>query len=105
MVLYGDDRKIPVAKTLDRSVVEVDMRHLDIGREGVGINGVAVVLRRDLDAAGRQVLHGLVAAVVAEFQLEGSPPSPDAQDLMPQADAEERHAAPEFPHRINRIRR
>ena len=41
----------------------------------VGVDRVAVVLGADRDLAGREVLAGLVAAVVAELELVVSPPS------------------------------
>ena len=40
--------------------------------EAVGGDGVAVVLGGDVDAAGRDVLHRVVGAAMAEFQLEGA---------------------------------
>ena len=55
----------------DGLVVEVDVRHLDIGRQAIGIDRKAVVVGRDLDLAGRQVFDRLVAAAVAEFEFVG----------------------------------
>ncbi len=43
--------------------------------ERVDVDGEAVVLRGDLDLAGGEVHHRLVAAVVAELELVGRPPS------------------------------
>ena len=42
----------------------------------------------------RQVLHRLVGAAVAELQLEGLAAAGQAQDLVAQADAEDRHLFP-----------
>jgi hypothetical protein len=67
------------------------VRHLDVGRQRVGIDGEAVVLRGDLHLARAQVLHRVVRAAVAELQLEGAPPHGEPQHLVPQADAEHRH--------------
>ena len=39
--------------------------------EGIGINGVRVILRGDLDAAGRQIPYRMVAATMAELKLVG----------------------------------
>ena len=56
----------------------------------VGLDGEAVVLRGDLDLAGPLVQHRLVGAAVAELQLEGLRPQRQAEQLVAQADAEDR---------------
>ena len=58
-----------------------------------GFHGEAVVLRRDLDAAGLEVLHRVVAAAVAELQLERAPAEREREHLVAEADAEERQPA------------
>ena len=63
-----------------------------------------MVLRRDLDLARQQVLYGVVGAVVAELELVGLAAERQADNLVPEADAEDRHAPGEFAHRFNRIR-
>ena len=57
--------------------------------QGVGIDGETVVLRGDGDAAVAQVLDGLVAAAVAEFELEGLAADGVAEDLVAEADGED----------------
>ena len=57
----------------------------------VELDGVVVVLARDLDAPGRLVAHGVVRAVVAERQLAGPGADGAAEDLVAQADAEDGH--------------
>src|SRR3954462_2026434 len=88
---------------LPRAVVEVEVRQLrgaEVGLPAHGLIGVdrllaarpehreAVVLRGDLDAPGLEVLDRMVAAAVAEGQLEGLQPDRAAQQLMAEADAE-----------------
>src|ERR1043166_5456894 len=93
VVLDGDDGEPPVAHPLDATVVEVDMRDLDLRGEALGLDGEAVVVRGDLDAARAEVFDRLVAAAVAEAQLVGRAAEGAAQGLMAEADAE-RGAAP-----------
>ena len=57
----------------------------------VGIDRKPVILRRDFNLAGRQLLHRVVRAAMAEFQLVGLAAHRQAQDLMTEADAEHRH--------------
>ena len=61
----------------------------EAGQRG-GIDGEAVVLAGDRHLARRQVAHRLVAAVVAELELEGAAAQGEAEELVPQADAEDR---------------
>ena len=72
MVLHAEGGALRRGDALDGAVVEVDVGDLGVG-EAVVLDGEAVVLGGDLDAAGAQVLDRLVAAAVAEFQLEGFP--------------------------------
>ena len=58
-----------------------------------GVDGEAVVLRRDLDLAGRLVADRVIGAAVAELELEGLGAERLAEELMAQADPEDRDAA------------
>ena len=58
-------------------------------------HGEAVVLARDLDPPGREVLDRVVGAAVAEAQLVGLEADGAAEQLVAEADAEDRHAADE----------
>ena len=51
----------------DGVVVEIHVRDLDIGREGMGLNCEAVIVRRDLDLSSRQVLDRLISTAVSEL--------------------------------------
>src|SRR4051795_5436825 len=97
-------------EALDGAVVEVQVRELrgaEVGLPAHGLVGVdgllaarpehreAMVLRGDLDAAGLEVLDRVVAAAVAEGQLEGLQAHRAAQQLMAEADAERRALADE----------
>ena len=82
-----------VLQTLDRAVVQVEVRHFDVVRHRCRIDGKPVILRRDLDLAGSQLLDGMVRAAVPELQLEGLRAHRQAEDLVAEADAERRHVA------------
>ena len=73
-------------------------RDLRAGDRAVG-DGVAVVLARDLDRAGLEPLHRVVAAVVTEAQLVGLAAERRREQLVAEADPEDRHldrGAPEL---------
>src|SRR4051812_2973863 len=64
-----------------------------------------MVLRGDLDLASFQILHGLVATTVTEFQLERLATECEAENLVPQTDSEGGHAGlDDVTHRLGRIR-
>mmetsp|Transcript_21341 Transcript_21341/g.53757 ORF Transcript_21341/g.53757 Transcript_21341/m.53757 type:complete len:458 (-) Transcript_21341:84-1457(-) len=69
------------------AIVEVDVCHLHtLGQRG-GVDRKVMVLRADLDATCGHVANGVVAAVVAEGQLEGLGAEGLAKDLVAHADA------------------
>src|SRR5256885_11128747 len=98
MVLHGEDREFPVGHALHGAVVQIQMRHLELGTwEGAGIDREAVVLRCDMDASRAKVFDGLVPAAVPKFQLERPSPEGEGQELAAEADPEDRRAAAESP--------
>src|SRR5436190_9749884 len=118
VVLRCRARDIPEDQALHRSVVEVHVGEL--GRAEVGLPAhrlvlldaplsagakhcEAVVLRGDVDPPGRQVLHRVVGAAVAERQLEGLEADRPAQELMPEADPEHRHLADDAAYRLDHV--
>ena len=58
--------------------------------DGSSRDRVVVVLRGDLDLAGRQPLHRVVPTVVAEGKLVGARPERGGKELVAEADAEDR---------------
>ena len=85
-------------------VVQIDMRKLDRALERVGVDGEAVVLRRDFDLAGGQIFHRLIAAVMTELELVRPAAESEAQNLMPETNAEDRSFADQLLHVLFRIR-
>ena len=59
----------------------------------VGVDGEVVVLAGDLDTAGADVLHGMVAAVVTERHLARVGADGAAEQLVTEADPEDRHTS------------
>src|SRR5829696_1042644 len=76
VVLDAAGRDVEQADALDRAVVEVHVGQLglpEVGLQpltGLALHGEAVVLGGDRDPPGAQVLDGVVAAAMAERQLE-----------------------------------
>src|SRR6185295_7552863 len=89
MVLYGEGRLALHREALDGAVVQVQVGDLGAVLQRIDVHGEAVVLGRDLDLAGGEILDGLVSAVMAELELVGLPAEGQAEDLMAQADAED----------------
>src|SRR5579862_249353 len=96
VVLDAEYRVFAVPHSLDGLVVQIDVRDFDVGGERVRVDREPVVLRGDCDAPALQILHGLVASVVPELQFEGAPAIGVAEQLMPQANAEDRLLPDEF---------
>ena len=71
-------------------VIQVDVGHLEPSGEVLRIHRVAMVLGGDGDPAGGKVLHRMIDPPVAELQLESPDATGQGEDLMAQADAEER---------------
>src|SRR2546430_12374886 len=62
VVLHGDDRLAAMPETLERLIVQIDVRELNVALfQRIGIDCEAVVLRGDLHATAAQILHRMVA--------------------------------------------
>src|SRR5436305_443862 len=87
-----------------RRVVQVHVRQFDFGlRQRVGIDGKVMVMRSDLDFAGVQLLNGMIAAVVSEFEFESFAAERNAGKLMSEADAENRLASHKAADVVDRV--
>src|SRR5262247_3208647 len=105
VVLHREHRPLAMPQPFAGAVVEVEMRRLPpVRRHRRRVDGEAVVLRGDLDLAGGDVLHWVVRAVVPERQLVRPAAGREAQDLMAQAYAEDRHAPEKPADRLDQIR-
>src|SRR5207248_11804338 len=66
MILHAEHRPFTVTQSFDSSVVQIQMRHLDIVGQRFRIDREAVILRRDFDLSSLQLLHRMVRASVTE---------------------------------------
>ena len=93
---------------LDRAVVQIHVRHLQIRRSGdlafVAPHGEAMVLRGDLDRSIGDPPHRVIAAPVAVEQLEGGSSESPGDELVAEADAEDGNAfSREKADRVERV--
>ena len=99
MVLDAEDGLAAMAEAFQRLVVQVDVREFDfVLVQRVGVDREAVIVRGDFDVAGDLVEHRMIRAAVAELQLVGFAAQREAEDLMAQADAEDRLFADQLAH-------
>jgi hypothetical protein len=75
MVLHREDRQRAVAQPFDRAIVEIDVRHSQLGSPVDTLNGAGhgepMILGRDQDLPRGQVLHWLIPATMPEGHFLG----------------------------------
>lgn len=89
MELGGEDGLLGVDHTLVGLVVEVDKVGLELGRQGVDVNGVSVVLGSDVALAGGQIQSGDVVSSVTVLELDGLGAGSQSQQLVAETDTED----------------
>src|SRR5260370_35833279 len=95
VVLHGEQRQVSVAHAFEGRVVQIHMRQFNFTlRQRIRIDGKVVVMRGNLDLAAGHLLHWMISAWVAEFQLEGLASDLNSDYLMPQSDSEDRLGPP-----------
>src|SRR4029077_18666300 len=94
MELHRANRQMVVHQALDRAIVQVAMADAKaaLGGEAVGIDLEFVILRGHGHSARPQVEHRVVAAMVAKSKSGGTRAGRLADELMPEADAQDREA-------------
>src|SRR5213080_2304695 len=65
VVLHAEHRLRLVAESLDRAVVQVDVRDPDVFRQRLRVDGKAVILGSDFDLTGLEFLHRMIRATVS----------------------------------------
>ena len=100
MVLDAPGVESRCCEPLDRPVVEVAVGQLDALGQGLLADGEAVVLAGDLDPPRPQVTYRVVGAVVSERHLVRLAPQRQAEKLVAEADAEDRHSPRATPRRF-----
>src|SRR3569623_438973 len=93
VVLHAEDRLAGDGDAFIRVIEQVLVRDAHAGRQRALVDDEPVVLRRDLDLAGRLVEHRMIAAVMAEAELQRLRAEREPEDLVAEADAEHRLAA------------
>ncbi len=94
VVLDGLDRLVRVAQPLDRAVVEVELADVEAGRgrQRLADDLDLVVLGGDLDQTEVDVVDRVVRAVMPEPEAAGVGAGGPPDDLVAEADAEQRPA-------------
>jgi len=68
VVLDAEEGQLFVAHAFVGVIVQIDVRDFDVaGGERFGIDAEAVILRGDFDFFVKQVLNGMIRAVMPEF--------------------------------------
>src|ERR1700683_5199653 len=95
--LHRGGAELGIAEALASAVVERDVARLRV----VAGDREAVVLAGHEHAAARALKDRVVGAAMAEAELEGRPPGREREQLVSEADAEDRHTAEERAHRLD----
>ena len=83
VILHAEQRQIPVPQAFQRRVIQIHVRQFDFAfRQRIRIDCKIVVVRRDLNLPGGQLLYGMIPTMVSKFQLEGSAAERDSGELM-----------------------
>jgi len=96
VVLHCENWKCFVPKAFHRSVVQVHVGDFEIGGAGDSLRSAihrkSVILRGNEHPPGGQFSNGVISAPVPVGHFAGGPPESQTQELMTQADPENRHA-------------
>src|SRR6266545_1571112 len=101
VVLHRERGYVEAPQSLDHTVVEADVAHLDRAELGVGdsvtrgVDRETVVVGGDLDLAGHPVHDRLVDAAVAVLELVRTETQGPAQHLVAEADPEQGNPTPQ----------
>src|SRR6476469_3217777 len=94
MVLDREDRELPMHEPLHRSVVQVHVRHPEGRRAGYSLliphHGKPVILGRDQHPIGVDLADGVISPPVSVRHLHGSCAEREAEELMPEANSQNR---------------
>ena len=85
--LGREDGASLVDHALVAPIVEVDEVLLEVAGEGLGVDGITVVLAGDVALAGGQVEGGDVVGAVSVLELDGAGTDGEGEELVAEADA------------------
>src|SRR6185437_9405146 len=104
MVLHAEHGAAGAGEPLVAAVEQADMGHLDAGGQRLAVHREAMILAGDLDPPGGELLDRLVGAAMAAIELVGPPTQCQSEQLVTEADAEQRQIGIEHaPDRGNRV--
>ena len=101
VILHAEGRKLPVPYAFNRVVVQIDMSEFETIRQ-IRERKV-VILARDRHASRPDILHRMIASVMAELEPSAFRPAGETEQLMPEADPHERHLAQQKPDVLDRV--
>src|SRR5690242_6032008 len=104
MILHREKSLARSAQTLHRPIVKIDVRQLGPAADGIRVDRESMVLRGDLNPTRSHVHHGMVRTVMAEAEFVSFAAKGEPDDLMAEADAENRFLPEQTTNRVMRIR-
>src|SRR5438132_801439 len=103
VVLDAEHRQRAVTEAFDRSIVQVALRDVEVaGGDRGRIDLELVVLAGDVHTARVEVLDRMVGAVVAVRKTRGGCARGAPENLVAEADAEDREVAERLPRQLDR---
>ena len=103
MVLHTEGPQRTAANPLDRLVIEIDVGYLDFLAEALGLDRKSVILGGDLNSSRGAIEHWLIGSTVTELQLVDVSAQRQAQQLVAQADPEDRFLPQQTTDCLDRI--
>jgi hypothetical protein len=108
MVLHSEERKLAMANSLDRSIVQIQVCHLQRRRAGHAVrianHSETMVLGGDEHLIVAEVTYGMIPASMTVGQFGRTAAVGETHELVPQADAERRQATPgELANGVERV--
>src|SRR6185437_7691549 len=105
VVLHAKQRQIPVPQAFERVVIQINVGEFNFTlRKRIGIHGKVMVVRGDFNLSGVQLLHWMISAVVAEFQLESLSAERNSCELMSKTNSEDRLATHQAANVVHGVR-
>src|SRR5574340_1384972 len=89
--LEAEGGGVGAGDALQRAIEQRDVGAAQVGRHRFRVHRKTVVLTGDGDTPAIEVLHGMIGAVMAELHLDGPGARGEREQLVAEADAEERN--------------
>src|SRR5271168_5093454 len=104
MSLEAERGAVGTRESLQGAVEQRAMRRTQVVRQGRLIDRETMILARDEHPAGVDLRYRMIGPVVAELHLQGLGPAREPQQLVAQADAEDRYVGLEkAPDRLDGV--